>query len=140
MDIHKYRKWYLKEEEPYWGNNRFIMIKYRTHIRHTAFRNQSWRHMNIFTDDNWNHPLVSSGKAYWINNYELCVGYELAENPEIFRPVFSYKRQRFLDTVNKDIYNPIKFWNKIKSKYFKEICKIKKVPIECANYIVNFIW
>ena len=134
MDVQKYRKWYLSEN---WGEKRFIMIKYRTHNRQMAFRNHSWRFNSSL---HLNQPMVESGKAYWINNDTLCVGYELRENPEIFRPIFSYKRQRFLDKVNKDIYNPIQFWNKIKSKYFKEICKIKKVPIECTNYIVNFIW
>ena len=120
------------------------MIKYRTHIRKTlTLRNGCIQA---------NHPLVSSHKAYWINDHELCVGYELIENPEIFRPIFSHKRQRLLDRMHKfgknndeddkghTIDNPYKFWNKIKSKYFKEIYKIKKIPVECINYIVKFIW
>jgi hypothetical protein len=150
MDIEKYRKWYLERN---WGQNRFTMIKYTTNIR----KNISPEYHNGFMFSN--HPLVLSGKAFWINSHELCLGYELVENREIFRPIFSYKRQRLLDRmhkfillfdengkkVNEDeegqtINNPYKFWNQNKSKYFKELCKIKKVPIECSKHIINFIY
>jgi len=152
MDIQKYRKWYLEEN---WGQNRFTMIKYTTRVRQLCPQD-TWQHRVC---NRWNHPLVNVGKAFWINNRELCVGYELSENSEIFRPIFSHKRQRLLDRMHKftllfdengektnedeegyTIDNPYKFWNKIKSKYFKEIYKIKKIPVECINYIVNFIY
>ena len=133
MDITKYRKWYLKEN---WADNRFIMIKYKTHIRQ-MIPQYRMRGLDEFWEQ-WNHPFVKSGKAYWINDHELCVGYELRENPEIFRPIFSHKRQKLLDKVNKNIIKPIKFWNKVKSRYFFEICKIKNLPIECIKRIVMF--
>jgi len=133
MDIQKYRKWYLEEN---WGTNRFIKIKYRTHIRQLCPQD-TWRHRMC---NRWNHPLVNAGKAFWINNNELCVGYELIENPEIYRPIFSDNRQKFLDKVNTDIKESKKFWNRVKTKYFKELCKIKKVPIECSKHIVKFIY
>ena len=133
MDIQKYRKWYLEEN---WGLNRFIMIKYTTHIRQLCPQD-TWKHRVC---NRWNHPLVNAGKAFWINSRELCIGYELSENSEIFRPIFSHKRQRFLDKVNLDIKKSKKFWDKVKSKYFKQLCKIKKVPIECSKHIVNFMY
>ena len=86
-----------------------------------------------------NHPLVLSGKAFWTTENTICVGYELIGNPEIFRPIFSHKRQRLLDEVNKDIIKPIKFWNKIKSKYFLTFSENKKIPLECIKIIINFI-
>jgi hypothetical protein len=149
MDIQKYRKWYLEEN---WGQNRFIKVKIETDIR----KNISIIHHNGFMFSN--HPLVLSGKAYWINVYELCVGYELAENPEIYRPIFSHKRQILLDRMHKftfrydengaktneeeegyTIDNPYKFWNRVKTKYFKELYKIKKLPLGCVYNIIMFI-
>ena len=141
MDIQKYRKWYLQEN---WGENEFIMVKYRTRHPHPPWFAWPYRQDHLVirgnnrTDLYTNHPMVNSGKAFWVTNNELCIGYELRKNPEIFRPIFSLKRQRFLDEVNKDIHNPIKFWNKVKSIYFMEIYKIKNLPIECINHIIMF--
>lgn len=127
MDIIKYRKWYLEQN---WGTNEFIMVKIKTHTRrHEA---------HLLWLNNCNHPMVNSGKAFWVNDHELCMGYELRENTQIFRPIFSHKRQDILDKVNKNIYNPIKFWNKLKSKYFYSLCYIIKLPIECVKIIVMF--
>lgn len=39
--------------------------------------------------ENINHPLVTSGEAYWVNNKTLCIGYKLKGNNEIFIPVFN---------------------------------------------------
>lgn len=136
MDVIKYRKWFLEEN---WGENRFRMIKY-----------------NVDEDVQWNrifntpygriHPLVLSGKAYWVNSRELCTGYKLHTNPEIYRPIFSHKRQRLIDEMTEDIIKP-KFWNKIKTKYFNYLYKMKVelnekesiiLPILCIENIINF--
>ena len=47
---------------------------------------------------------------------------------------------RFLDDVNSDIITSKKFWNKVKLRYYSSLCKIKKLPLECADYIVRFIY
>ena len=134
MNIQKYRKWYLEKN---WGQNRFTMIEFYVEFPELrVIRNN--RIMTI--DFQRNHPKVLSGEGYWITHNKLCIGYELRENPAIFRPIFSYKRQRFLDKVNLDIKKSKKFWDKVKSKYFKQLCKIKKVPIECSKHIVNFMY
>jgi len=130
MDIQKYRKWYL---EVNWGENKFVMIKYGVEFNQIRKNNQI-----LTLDFQKNHPLILSGNAFWITHNTLCIGYQLRENTEIFRPIFSHKRQRLLDKVNLKIHNPIKFWNKIKSVYFKTLYHIKMLPIECINNIVIF--
>ena len=127
MDVIKYRKLYLSEN---WRENRFIeIIKYvgleQQHIRQHYQRN---------------HPLVLSGNAYWITHDQLCIGYELSENPEVFRPIFSHKRQRLMDILIPSIKNPVKFWKNLKSRYFLSIAKIKKLPIVCIDNIVMYIY
>ena len=130
MDVMKYRKWYLSEN---WGENRFRMVIYSI--------DNDYRMPSILIDDTIkNHYLVLTGKAFWINDWQLCVGYELEANRDIFRPIFSHKRQRFLDDVNSDIITSKKFWNKVKLRYYSSLCKIKKLPLECADYIVRFIY
>ena len=136
MDVSKYRKIYLSEN---WGVNRFQMIKY-----------------NVSEDVRWNrifnteygriHPLVLAKKAYWINERELCIGYKMDTNPEIYRPIFSHKRQRVLDVMNDLMVKP-KFWNKIRTKYFNYLYKMKVelnekesiiLPILCIENIIKF--
>ena len=38
------------------------------------------------------------------------------------------------------IDNPKKFWNKVKSKYFIILFKVKKLPIVCIEKIINMIY
>lgn len=130
MNIEKYRKWYLQEN---WAENRFKMIKYNIIIDviHNRVFNTAYGRV---------HPLVLSGKAFWINNYELCIGYELLENSEIYRPIFSYDRQQILNKVNMNIVNSKKFWNKVKSKYFITLFKVKNLPVVCIENIINMIY
>ena len=150
MDNNKYRKLYLEEN---WGENKFIMIKY-----HVNFRRNN-RIMTIHFQKN--HPKVLCGEGYWITHNKLCIGYELNNHPEIYRPIFSHKRQRLLDRLHKfkaiysndskllnedDMGNtmndPYKFWNKIKSKYFMSLANShsKKIPIVCIKKIIMFIY
>ena len=134
MDIIKYRKWYLSEN---WGENNFTMIQYYVEFKEIRVRMNN----RIMTYDfQRNHPKVLSGEGYWITHDKLCVGYVSRKDSKIFRPIFSHKRQKFLDDVNSDIVISKKFWNKVKSQYYLSLCKIKKLPLECADYIVRFIY
>lgn len=138
MDVFKYRKLYLCEN---WGENRFSMIKHKVGLD-VVFK---WVWSDI------NHPLVLSKKAFWINKYELCIGYKLDTNPEIYRPIFSHSRQRKLDRVHdeeidedsnkeQNIKNPYKFWNKIKTKYFNNLYKKNFLPVCCIENIIMFTY
>jgi len=136
MDVIKYRKWYLQEN---WGENIFRMIKYGVEFKEIRIR----RNNKIMTIDfQRNHPKVLSGEGYWITHEKLCIGYKMISNPEIYRPIFSHKRQRLLDKVNLNVINPYKFWYKIKLKYFISLAKMysKKIPIDCVKHIVMFIY
>ena len=138
MDVIKYRKLFLEQN---WAANKFVMIKYRV----------GYGYNRILTNKfGINHPLVLSKKAYWINKYELCIGYKLDTNPEIYRPIFSHSRQRKLDRVHdeeidkdgnkeQNIRNPYKFWNKIKTNYFNNLYKKKFLPVYCIENIIMFI-
>jgi hypothetical protein len=139
MNLTKYRKWYLEEN---WKNNEFTMIEEKVDVPR-CFPCPYSINFQI------SHPKVLSGEAYWITHNKLCLGYELQKNPEIYRPIFSHKRQRLLDRLHKfnefneedegnTIDNPKNFWNIIKSKYFNSLSQIKKLPIDCINHIVMF--
>jgi len=128
MDVIKYRKLYLSEN---WRENRFIAI-----IKYVGLEQQHFDD----TISQRNHPLVLSGNAYWITHDQLCIGYELSENPEVFRPIFSHKRQRLMDILIPSIKNPVKFWKNLKSRYFLSMVKIKILPIVCIDNIVMYIY
>ena len=95
------------------------------------------KYRKLYLEENW-----GKNRFYQITDYEMCIGYKLTENPEIFRPIFSYERQIFLDKVNLNIINPYKFWNKIKLKYFILLLKVhsKKIPIDCIKKIIMCIY
>lgn len=132
MNVIKYRKWYLCEN---WNINDFKIVEYYVDSKEMRL------HEAVSIDFQRNHPKVLSGEGYWLTNEKLCMGYEMVTNPEIYRPIFSHKRQKILDNVNLNIINPYKFWNKIKLKYFMLLVKMysKRIPIECINYIVMFV-
>ena len=155
MNIIKYRKWYLQEN---WGQNRFIMIEY--YVDFNERRICGFNRVQL-SDFQSNHSRVLSGEGYWITYNKLCIGYKMNSNPEIFRPIFSHKRQKLIDRLHKfeaiysedgklvnnddmgnTIDDPYKFWNKIKSKYFMSLAKIhsKKIPIECIKNIIMFAY
>tara|TARA_B110000483_G_scaffold165158_1_gene195488 strand:+ start:3962 stop:4396 length:435 start_codon:yes stop_codon:yes gene_type:complete len=140
MNSTKYKKLYLQEN---WGENKFIMIQERVNV-HRCFPCPYSINFQI------SHPKVLSGEAFWITHDELCIGYLFTSNRDIFRPVFSYKRQRLLDKVhgkkNKKGYginNPhLGYARKKYMVAFNEyiICaNKKKIPMDCVNIILSFI-
>tara|TARA_B100001093_G_scaffold416999_1_gene407830 strand:+ start:448 stop:879 length:432 start_codon:yes stop_codon:yes gene_type:complete len=143
MDIEKYRKLYLSEN---WGENSFNMItkKLVDYGHPKMFFETDDSDLSLFYSSNiYNshyHPKVESSESFWISENELCIGYEMRLNPEIFRPIFSYERQWFLNKVNADITKPVKFWNKVKSKYYLTLSKNKHIPLECVKIIVDYIY
>ena len=138
MNIEKYRKNYLQKN---WGNNCFTMVKYKLNTTKmiSRFFLQSLDETIIISNE-WNHPMVNSKKAYWINYNELCIGYKMKDNPTIFRPIFSHSRQRLLDRVNSNIPNPYMFWNKLKSRAFVELYKKKNIPTDIIYNIITFTY
>lgn len=145
MNSIKYRKWYLQEN---WGENKFIMIKENVDSRFCPY--------NIFFQ--MSHPKILSGEAFWTKRHKLCIGYHSLANPDIFRPIFSHKRQRLLDEVhngkekddegydeeeNYSINNP--HLGYARKKYLVGLIEFelmqlkKKIPMDCVNIILSFI-
>ena len=128
MDVVKYRKWYLSEN---WGENRFRMIICNAStlkIRQTG--------LYCVRRSRRPHPLVSKGVAFWVHRYELCIGYKLDSNPNIYRPIFCARRQSILASVHQDMPT---FWRKLKERYYLCMSQIKILPLECIVHIVEFI-
>ena len=90
-------------------------------------------------DTHQNHPRVLSKEAFWINDSSLCIGYELRSDPCVFRPIFSYRRQRLLEKVHVGIIHPTVFWNRLRNKYYLCMAKLKQIPLECITQIVQFL-
>lgn len=146
MNSTQYRKIYLKNN---WADNQFIMITEKN-IKPTCF--------SYSINFQRNHPKVLSGDAFWQTHNELCVGYHLSTNSDIFRPIFSHKRQRLLDKVHygkkegeERTYfssfsdNPnLRYARK---KYLAGLDEVtatmnitrKKIPMECIEIILSFI-
>lgn len=131
MDIEKYRKWYLEDR-----NNLFTMVKFGVEFKELRI----WKNNRIVVlNFGRNHPFVLAEKAFWVNDRELCIGYQLCSNTSIFRPIFSYKRQRLLDQVHVDIKCPTAFWRAVKMRYYICMSQLKILPLQCVAHIVHFI-
>ena len=147
MNSIKYRKWCLTENQQ---ENKLTMIKEKVNVPLCFPCPYSINFQR-------SHPKVLSGEAFWISHNELCIGYHSTTNPDIFKPVFSYKRQRLLDKVhyNKEdndkekeekgekefpdysIINPnLRYARK---KYLFGLVKKKELPMDCVKIILSFI-
>ena len=91
-----------------------------------------------------NHPWVNRRIAFWIGGQELCIGWILKDNPNIYRPIFSYKRNDLINKINRDIVlgtNVDKIWKKAKSRFFEQLCLIKKFQYlllcKLSNLLIN---
>jgi len=146
MNSIKYRKLYLQEN---WGENAFIMIKEKINVPYSY---DGW-HCPYSVNFQTVHPKVLSGEAYWVSHNELCIGYNYRENPNIFRPIFSYTRQKLLDKIhygkkeeaedekdeepNYSIINPKLGY--AREKYLLGLDNKKILPIDCVEIILSFI-
>ena len=134
MNSIKYRKWYLTEN---WGDNQFTIIKEKVNIPPRCSNCPYSINFQI------SHPKVLSGEAFWISHNELCVGYHSSTNHDIFRPIFSYKRQRFIDKLNSCIDNPNLEYARKKylfglDKYFIGLDNKNPLPMDCIEIILSF--
>lgn len=139
MNSIKYRNLYLQEN---WDENKFIMVEETVNVPRLC------RYFTYSVHFQVDHPKVSSGEGYWITHNKLCIGYNYRENPNIFRPIFSYKRQRLLDKVhygnkkeedNPDysIINPKLAY--ARKKYIFGLDSKKILPKDCIEIILSFI-
>jgi hypothetical protein len=118
MNISKYRKLYLQEN---WKENKFTTV--------TAIRLP-------FNSDN---DTIFNDFEFWSNPGEICVGFVMRSNRNIYRPLFSPSRQEKLNKAHVDITCiPSKFWNNVRTKYFRGLWKLN-LPIDAVNYIISFI-
>jgi len=135
MNVTLYRKYYLKEN---WSTNEFEMIKEKINVPLCFPYSVNFQ---------ISHQKVLSGEAYWITHNELCIGYQSLTNSNIYRPIFSHKRQKKLDIVHygeereknkgSHIHNPnLKYARK---KYLVGLDNAKKLPMDCIEVILSFI-
>ena len=129
------------------------ITKYRQHVVNSSyvgdihFKNDQWEKVFMFVPLHlrlrydgihaYNHPLVNSGEAYWSNNTTLCLGYRLRNNPDIFRPIFSHKRQHNIDNFQRNIFSAAEMvvWRR---GTFIELFKIKTLPEDIIKFILKY--
>ena len=136
-----YRKIVLVEN---WNNNQVIMVKKKVNVPRCLPCPYSINFQRM-------HPMVLTEEAYWISHNELCIGYHSTTNPDIFRPVFSYKRQELLDKVHgnrkedecddeENGYSIIKpNLRYARKKYLFGFVRKKELPMDCVKIILSFI-
>ena len=139
MNSIKYRKWCLTENQQ---ENKLTMIKEKVNVPLCFPCPYSINFQR-------SHPKVLSGEAFWISHNELCIGYHSTTNPDIFRPVFSYKRQGLLDKVHynkkedndeENDYSIIKpNLRYARKKYLFGFVRKKELPMDCVKIILSFI-
>ena len=132
------------------------ITKYRRHVVNSPYvtnhlNGEPWEQVRVFVPPHlrlrwndytelctYNHPLVNSNQAYWSNNTTLCLGYRLRNNPDIFRPVFSHKRQRNINEFQNNIKRVVEKRNEIRA--FIELFKIKRFPRVLVEKIIKLAY
>ena len=118
MNISKYRKLYLQEN---WGENKFTTVT------------------SIQLPIQLNEEEELNDREFWTNPGEICVGFVMRSDNDIYRPLFSPSRQEKLNAVHYDITRvPSQFWNRVRTKYFKGLWKLN-LPIDTINDIISFV-
>ena len=130
------------------------ITKYRQHVVNFPYvtnhlNNEPWEqvrefvppHLRLYRRRNWkrnNHPLVNSGEAYWSNNTTLCLGYQLRNNPDIFRPIFGTNRQHNIDQFQNNIKRVVE--KRKEKRAFIELFKIKRFPRVLVEKIIKLVY
>lgn len=89
------------------------------------------------------HPMVHRGDAYWIYDNTLLTGYTLINNKDIWRPIFSYKREKMLNMVRHSIKKYVGsngFIRKIRQNMAKKnLLSIKILSYDLIKLITEWI-
>jgi hypothetical protein len=134
MNTAKYRRFYL-------GKNKFKWSIKSVELDYNEKSSTPFHETKYTYDMQKNHPLVLSGNAFWQTHNELCIGYVLVTNNDVFRPIFSHTRQRILDQLNFVFPRYINhFWEKYRTRSWDLLFKKKNLPIEIINIIINLAY
>ena len=92
-----------------------------------------------YSNIRYQHPLVRKREAYWIDDNTLLKGYIL-KNISVFRPIFSYARER--KSCKNDIVKYSKIFSaKARSHLYKcVLMEITKLPEVLIDEIVLLTW
>jgi hypothetical protein len=122
MNITNYRQYLVRRDK--WSK---VLMTVPPRSPGTRF---SWQRLH--------HPLVTSKKAWWLNDTTLCLGYQLMNNPDIFRPIFGTNRQRKINQFQNNINRVVE---KRKEKLaFIELFKIKRFPRVLVEKIIKLAY
>ena len=133
------------------------ITKYRQHVVNSPYvtnhlNGEPWEEVRMFVPPHlrlwhwdhagkvctYNHPLVNSHQAYWLNRTTLCLGYRLRNSPDIFRPIFNSNRQHKIDQFQNNIKRVVE---KRKEKLaFIELFKIKRFPRVLVEKIIKLVY
>ena len=133
MELSKYRKYIVNVND---NNNEYNF--FNPEWESVNMNVPHWTHSSFTRSWDDNHQLINSGKAYWVNQTTLCLGYKLINNPVIYRPIFSYKRQEIINKFQKNISKVV--LKREKYLIYMELLKIKKFPIEIIDEFINILY
>jgi len=118
------------------------VLQYRKYVLEVASQVLEMDIYNSYPDKLYckkNHPLVNKGLAFWVNKTYICTGYNIGQ---IYRPIFSHKREQLSLDVRKDIvlYAKIFAANARDALYKKELMKLhnKKIPEVLVDHITIY--
>ena len=131
------------------------ITKYRQHVVNSPYvtnhlNGEPWEEVRMFVPPHlrlrqrdkligaYNHPLVNSHQAYWLNRTTLCLGYRLRNNPDIFRPIFNSNRQREIDRFQNNIKRVVE--KRKEKRAFIELFKIKRFPRVLVEKIIKLVY
>ena len=80
------------------------------------------------------HKLVDKGSAYWIDHNTLLTGYTL-KNTNIWRPIFSGKREKIFSKLRYEIKKYGGFIRKLRQNIVRRGLLSTKLPIDIIRLI-----
>ena len=88
-----------------------------------------------------NHPDVRNHLGFWTNDTTLVMGYALLSNPNIIRPIWSYKREQQVKKILNQLIKiyPNCFSHKVIKEKVSNAFVVKSLPPELVRKIINYI-
>ncbi len=90
------------------------------------------------------HPSVGQGKGFWETDDTIVVGYVLARDARVFRPVFQFMRNKHLQGVINMVKDRIgnnqgSFMTRLRRNLYRRAMLGLPLPVSTILYIGNFL-
>lgn len=86
------------------------------------------------------HPLVCHGEGFWLTETYIVTGFLLKHRPEVYRPIFQFRRQRRLKKIHATILRHADvFIRRLRRNLTKRAMLGSSLPVDIISLIGSYV-